>query len=282
MAVPRLAIGVFVVAITVVFLRDESPRKTHYHELFTEQACEGHIVLHPGNAYSSIVFALLAVWLARASVPKWHRARETDVVVLLWLSVVSFRFHATESLWIETQDLWCVIYLCVSCLSRYVRKCDASATGFTWAAAGPLLIDAAAQPLGRAVVEQHYLGIIGVLVYVLLWYSTRHWGQFAALLLAFIVKVADMVAASQGLYTNSPVNGTSLFHILTAIALYYHYRDEVIRDRLYEHPSEEVHCELQQEVTFRDVNGQHVALATCAPTSVPGEYHDGPQQGEAQ
>ena len=153
--------------------------------------------------------------------------RQSDVVVLVWLSVVSFRFHATELLWVETQDLWCVIYLCVSCLSRYICNTDARAILFTWAAMGPLLVEAVAQPVGAAAVEEYYIGIIGVLVYLLLWYSQSNGYQFAALLIAFVAKVADMAAAAEGMHTASPLNGTSVFHILTAAALYMHYRDVV-------------------------------------------------------
>lgn len=226
--VPKTGVAVALLAVAITFARSSNLKKVNYKQLFTEQEHGSSTVKHPGNAYSSLAFAAVGVWLAWAPVPLLKMSRQSDVVVLLWLSVVSFRFHATESLWVETQDLWCVIYLCVSCLSRYVANTDARAVLFTWLAMGGLLIDAVAEPVGSAVVEQYYIGIIGVLVYVLLWYSQSSWWQFGLLLIAFVAKVADMAAAGAGKWTSSPVNGTSMFHLLTASALWVHYRDVVV------------------------------------------------------
>ena len=184
--IPRAGVLVLLLAVAVTFARDESLRKDNYAALFTERTAPGGHVRHPGNAFSSLAFAAVGLWLSRVTVATYAMARQSDVVVLLWLCVVSFRFHATESLWIETQDLWCVVYLCVSCLSRYIARTDSQSVLFTWVAMGALLVDAVAQPVGRAVVEQHYIGIVGVLVYALLWFSQSCWCQFAALLVAYI------------------------------------------------------------------------------------------------
>jgi hypothetical protein len=45
--------------------------------------------------------------------------------------------------------------------------------------------------------------------------------------LAFAAKVADIALARAGLHTSSPLNGTSAVHLLTGLAMYYHYRDEI-------------------------------------------------------
>lgn len=225
--VPKVGAGVLCAALAVTFARTENIRKENYITLFTESKTSNDI-RHPGNAFSSFAFVFVALWLARAAVPMYKMARQADVVVLVWLSVVSFRFHATELLWIETQDLWCVVYLCVSCLSRYVANTDARSLLFTWTAMVPLLLEAVAQPVGSSVVEQYYIGIIGVLVYLLLWFSQDNGALFATLLTAFVAKVADMAAAAESMHTTSPLNGTSAFHILTALALFMHYTDEVV------------------------------------------------------
>lgn len=227
MHVPWLSVGVSAAAVAMGVLRDESALKEDYSSMFTESSSSG-AVKHPGNAYSSFAYAWLALWLATRKTVAMRWSRQSDAAVLAWLSVVSFRFHMTESLWIETQDLWCVIYLCLACVARYMEGDDVRAMLLTWLAMAGLLADAAWQGVGEAVVEEHYMGIIGVLVYFLLRYSVGAWLQLLSLALGFGVKVADMWFAQDGQHTSVVANGTSLFHVLTAVALWLHYRSVVV------------------------------------------------------
>ena len=229
-SIPKAGASVFVLAVVTTFAHSDALQKDTYQHLFTELDT-GSTIKHVGNAYSSIIYAILGIWLSRVTTKQYELSRQSDVVVLLWLSVVSFRFHATELLWIETQDLWCVIYLCTSCISRYIER-DDKAMVFTWVAMGPLLLDAVIQRVGSAVVLENYIGIIGALIYILLWFSWKSKLQFGLLLVAFVAKLADMAAASNSMYTRWPINGTSAFHILTAAALYVHYKTEVLHHPL--------------------------------------------------
>lgn len=227
MKVPCLSVGVFVFAAIAGIARDENKIKTTYSTMFSESTASG-AVKHPGNAYSSGAYLILAVWLATRKHVSMKWSRQSDAAVLAWLSVVSFRFHATESLWIETQDLWCVIYLCLACVARYTERHDAKAMLLTWLAMVILIIDACAQTLDQSIIQQHYFGIIGVLVYLLLRYSLCVPVQFLFLFVGFAVKMIDIMAAKDRMHTSSWLNGTSLFHVFTAVALYKHYKDEII------------------------------------------------------
>jgi hypothetical protein len=70
--------------------------------------------------------------------------------------------------------------------------------------------------------------MISVLVYMLLWFSIGKWKQFIAFALAFAAKVIDMELASAGYHTVSLINGTSAFHLLTGMAMYWHYNDTLL------------------------------------------------------
>ena len=227
MQVPRFSVGVFILAIIVGIAKNEAVQKSTYSSMFTESTSSGS-VKHPGNAFSSSAYLILAVWLATRKHASMKWSRQSDAAVLAWLSVVSFRFHATESLWIETQDLWCVIYLCLACVARYTEKNDNKALLLTWLAMFMLIVDAFAQNINNSIIQQHYFGIVGVLVYLLLRYSLCTPVQFVCLFVGFAVKLIDILAAQDSMHTSSWLNGTSLFHILTAVALYKHYNDEVI------------------------------------------------------
>ena len=96
---------------------------------------------------------------------------------------------------------------------------------------GPLLIDTAARPPDSSFVVSYNHGMIAILVYLLLSFVVQKWCMFGAFLSAFVAKVVDMEFAAAGHHTSSPVNGTSLFHVLTAAAMYLHYRDEIASQR---------------------------------------------------
>lgn len=217
----HLSLVIVACAVAMVFVCDGSELNTNYEDSFTERRDA------PGNAYSSLVYAVLAFYLVRLPNPRRPRARATEAAVLLWFATLSFLYHHTASRWYGALDLWCVTYLCLSCLSRYLYTDDAQALAFTWTAMAPLLLDVAIRCPDSGVVVHSDLGIIGVLVYLLLAFSVGKWLQFAAFALAFAAKVADMALARAGHHTSSPLNGTSSFHLLTGLAMYLHYREEI-------------------------------------------------------
>ena len=216
-----LAAGVLAAAVALEFVHDGSARNMAYEDSFTERRDA------PGNAYSSLVYAALALYLARLPAPRRPLARASEAAVLVWFAYLSFRYHHTTSRWHGALDLWCVTYLCVSCLSRYLYRADREALAFTWVFMIPLLLDVALESPDHGVVVSYNLGILIVLVYLLLSFSVGKWRQFTSFTLAFAAKIADMVLARAGYHTSSPLNGTSAFHLLTGLAMYYHYRDEI-------------------------------------------------------
>ena len=206
------------VIISMEFVHDDSLKNTDYDDSFWESRDA------VGNTYSSLVYAALALYLMRRPSGSRPLGHASEIVVLFWFAYLSFRYHMTTSRWHGALDLWCVVYLCMSCLSRYRYDSDRDSVLFTWIAMVPLLIEAALDlPDGGHVVVDN-LGIIGVLVYLLLSYSVGLWRQFSAFALAFTFKAGDMAMARAGKHTLSPVNGTSLFHMLTGLAMYYHYK----------------------------------------------------------
>ena len=211
--------GVVAVAVAMEFVHDGTAYNTTYASGFTERRTA------PGNTYSSLVYAALACYLAQLRAPARPRACATEAVILLWFAYLSFRYHHTTSRWHGSLDLWCVTYLCMSCLSRYLYSSDKQAVLFTWVAMVPLLADVAMHAPDNNAVVSFSKSIIGLLVYMLLACSVGKWRQFLAFALAFVAKVIDMELAKQGVHTTSPVNGTSLFHVLTGVAMYFHYRE---------------------------------------------------------
>jgi len=219
-------LAVIVLAIGLHFRDDASELNTKYSGEFTEEPW-AHTVKRLGNAWSSWVYAVLGVYLASRPTTR-PLAGAAEIPVLIWFASMSYSYHITTAKWNGAQDLWGVTYLCVSCLSRYLTEDDWKGVAFTWMVMGPLMADMAVHAPNKCIVVDNDLGIIGVLVYMLLWFSIGKWKQFIAFALAFTAKVIDMALASAGYHTTSAINGTSVFHLLTGLAMYYHYNDTLI------------------------------------------------------
>ena len=209
-------------------LDNGSALNADYQHSFTERDSGGW-VSRPGNAWSSMVYAALAIYLW-ANATSRPLARGTESAVLAWFAYESWSYHATASRWKGCQDLWCVVYLCLSCTTRYLTRDDNVGVALTWCAMGPLLADAALNRPDNGIVVANNEGMISVLVYILLWFSIRKWVQFSAFAIAFTAKVIDMTLAKHGVHAGI-VNGTSTFHVLTGLAMYYHYRDHILAEK---------------------------------------------------
>ena len=99
-------------AIGLHYRDDASQLNGGYSGSFTEEPC-GDSVARPGNAWSSWVYAFLAIYLVSRPTAR-PLARAAEMPVLVWFSCVSYGYHTTTARWTGAQDLWCVTYLCVS------------------------------------------------------------------------------------------------------------------------------------------------------------------------
>ena len=79
----QLAACVLAIAVAMEFVPHDSADNTHYGDSFTEHRNA------PGNAYSSLIYAVLAIYLVKLQAPRRARARATEVVVLAWFAYLS-------------------------------------------------------------------------------------------------------------------------------------------------------------------------------------------------
>ena len=66
------------------------------------------------------------------------------------------------------------------------------------------------------------MNIVTSLVILLMWYQIGYWLRFFTFGIGFLLKKIDRVIASNGI-AMGVINGTSLFHILTCLAMFMHY-----------------------------------------------------------
>jgi hypothetical protein len=187
--------------------------------------------LHPGNAWSSVVYTVLGLYLLASTADMRPWCRRSEGATLLWFSWLSFHFHATESAWTNALDITMVTHLCMSCLTHCLGLPDLACVGLTWTATGGLLANAWSHrydPSAAACV-QHMVPLLAPLVAALLALQAQAgaWGRFAAFGGGFAVKLADRRLAAGGVRAGV-VNGTSMFHLLTGAAMYLHYAEVLL------------------------------------------------------
>ena len=199
-----------------------------YGDSFMERA-HGSGTQRIFNAYTSWVYAALALhilWrLAYVGKVRWPKTMGVEAAVLGWFAYFSYRWHTDQQRWAGSEDIWCVTFLCASCLSRYiVPDSEGRAAVFTWIPMLVLAIDRRVHAPDTGDGVPGNTEIIGVLAYILLYYSVakqQYW-QALAFGLAFLLKVLDMSVFSDHA-VHPLLSGTGWFHLLTGTAMFLHY-----------------------------------------------------------
>jgi len=74
----------------------------------------------------------------------------------------------------------------------------------------------------NSITVKYMMPIVTTLVIILMWFQVGFWMRFFTFGLGFLLKKIDRIGADKGIILGV-INGTSLFHILTGIAMYMHY-----------------------------------------------------------
>lgn len=215
-------------AMAVVMHGQNLKKNPIYVEEFTERRAQGG-VLHPGNAWSSGVYAILGcllLWNEGKGPLIWCRSSEG--ATLLWFAWLSFSYHASECYWTGALDITLVIHLCVSCLAHALLWPDLICVAIAWMVTCSLLASVwthVKEP-AQSVPVKYMMPLLTPLVLALLTIQALggSWWRFSTFGFGFAVKLMDRWAAGHGVRTGV-ANGTSIFHLLTGVAMYLHYEE---------------------------------------------------------
>jgi hypothetical protein len=204
-------------------IKDNIAINPKYKTEFTEHTSETKIK-HLGNAWSSVVYAMLGIYLLNTSSTNRPLSRSIEGALLIWFSWLSFRYHATEIDWIGALDITLVIHLCISCLTHSIGFTDINCILISWSILLYFLSNVYhnRDNPSESITVKHMMDIVTTLVILLMWYQIGYWTRFIMFGLGFILKKMDRIIASNG-FELGVINGTSLFHVLTCIAMFMHY-----------------------------------------------------------
>jgi len=204
-------------------IKENNSINPKYKSEFTEYNSETRIK-HWGNAWSSVVYAILGIYLLNTSATVRPLSRSLEGALLLWFSWLSFTYHATEIDWIGALDITLVIHLCISCLTHTLGFSDTNCILISWSILLYFLSNVyhnRSNP-SNSITVKYMMNIVTSLVILLMWYQIGYWLRFFTFGLGFLLKKIDRVIASNGI-AMGVINGTSLFHILTCLAMFMHY-----------------------------------------------------------
>jgi hypothetical protein len=194
-----------------------------YHRDFTEQLASG--IKHPGNAWSSLVYAWLGCDLLLRGSSLRPLTCWMEGLSLLWFSSLSFGYHATEIEVLGALDVTMVLHLCMSCLWQLCSLGDFEYLQPAWSITLPLLADVfQRQDASRSIAVRFMMPLLTTVVLALLAVMAYQqiWLRSAMFAAAFVLKLLDLAAARGGVRMGA-LNGTSVFHLLTGGAMYLHY-----------------------------------------------------------
>ena len=194
-----------------------------YKNEFTEKNTLTSIK-HPGNAWSSIIYAFIGLYLLNTSSSIRPYSRCVEGSLLIWFAWLSFTYHSTENDWIGALDITLVIHLCISCLTHSLGLADINCILMSWSILLYFLLNVYEnkdEP-SNSITVKYMMPIVTTLVIILMWFQVGFWMRFFTFGLGFLLKKIDRIGADKGIILGV-INGTSLFHILTGIAMYMHY-----------------------------------------------------------
>lgn len=210
--------------INVLYKYGDNKRNPQYKSEFTERPNPGK-VMHPGNAWSSVIYTALGIYLITTPAILRPWSRTSEGVTLIWFSWLSFNYHATESDWIGAMDITMVTHLCISCLAHSLDITDLKCMLIAWSITISFLANVIYQRynVANAIIVKFMIPIVTTLVVPLLWFQfgVSYW-RFFTFGTGFLLKLIDRKLAKYRIPLGI-VNGTSVFHILTGMAMFMHY-----------------------------------------------------------
>lgn len=209
---------------SIFYKSNNITKNLKYNQEFTEKKKEGKIA-HPGNAWSSISYAILGLYLLTTESSTRPLSRSIEGALLIWFSWLSFTFHATEIDWIGALDITVVIHLCIACLTHLLGIPDMLCIITSWSITLLLLTNVYYNENNpsNSITVKHMMNIVTPLVFAILYLLIGQLDRFIIFGLGFALKKIDRIASMRGIVLGS-INGTSAFHILTCVAMYLHYQ----------------------------------------------------------
>ena len=231
-------VGISIAVAITTFLLLFHPRRSlfilrnpEYAMQFTEKTT-GDFIRHRGNAWTSIIYLLIGFSLLTTDgTGQRPLTRSLLGTMNIEFATFSFLYHATEDQWVGVLDAIWLQNLCAASLFMLVGLSDLTVVVLTLIflcfEVTNLFTKHRQYPI-MCFGEKYMIHVLTPLVLLILTAVAilhHDWVDFWYFSTAFSIKAIDrnLARLCRGFRTTSPIQGTSMFHLLTGIVMFRHY-----------------------------------------------------------